>query len=72
MTTIENLTDITRVKVRQTKNRRVAEYQQKEGELWLTKCIRPYINDIRVNPKTDIIRVAKQQGYDPHGLMPTA
>lgn len=64
MTIYHELTDVTRIRVKQTKQRRVAEYQQKEGDVWLTKCVRPYINDVRINPKEDILRVAKQQGYE--------
>ncbi len=63
MTTYHHLTESARVKVKQTKYRRVAEYQLKEAESWVTKCIRPYELDIRINAISDIIRVAAQQGY---------
>lgn len=63
MKTYHNITDDKRVTVDQTKSRRVARFQQKEEDAWVTKCIRPYQIDIRVDPVSDIIRVAKQQGY---------
>lgn len=68
MTTYHEINDSTRVALNQRISTRIASFQQKEGEKWLTKCMRTYGMDIRINAVADIIRVAKQRGYSDGSL----